>query len=210
MTGASPRTLPGFLAWAADYMGTAAFWAALGTLALAGALALVLPRRTLAPTLIRVLPLALSSLFLLALGLLPLPDPATFDCRWPEKRIVLIPFEWLGDNIAEIRRIGTLEGALTHRSMVAAVMNVVLFLLPGMALFALTDRVRLAALYGFCLSLSIEIPQLTGLFGYYDCPYRHFDTSDLISNTAGVALGLLLARRLFGRRPAHSRGGGGA
>ena len=47
---------------------------------------------------------------------------------------------------------------------------------------------------GFGLSLTVELTQLTGLWGLYPCPYRQFDVDDLILNTTGVALGFAVVR----------------
>ena len=43
------------------------------------------------------------------------------------------------------------------------------------------------------LSLAIELTQLTGIWGVYDCAYRIFDVDDLMTNTAGGLLGATLA-----------------
>ena len=43
--------------------------------------------------------------------------------------------------------------------------------------------------WGFLVSLSIELLQLTGLLFIYPRPYRLFDVDDLITNTLGAALG---------------------
>lgn len=64
----------------------------------------------------------------------------------------------------------------------------------------------------FGTSLAIELTQLTGLWGYYDCAIRTFDAEDIFNNTLGAVLGwgALAAwqyrhtlpgqlRRLFGR-----------
>lgn len=64
----------------------------------------------------------------------------------------------------------------------------------------------------FGTSLAIELTQLTGIWGYYDCAIRTFDAEDIFNNTLGAVLGWgALAvwqhrhtlpgqlRRLFGR-----------
>lgn len=45
---------------------------------------------------------------------------------------------------------------------------------------------------GFCLTLSFETLQLTGLLGIYEHPYRLFDVDDLIVNTLGAMVGFWL------------------
>ena len=47
--------------------------------------------------------------------------------------------------------------------------------------------------WGFLISLSIELLQLSGLLFIYPRPYRLFDVDDLITNTLGAALGYLVA-----------------
>lgn len=47
-------------------------------------------------------------------------------------------------------------------------------------------------LIAFCISLSFELIQLSGLFGIYPRPYRLFQVDDLINNTFGAWLGYLL------------------
>lgn len=46
-----------------------------------------------------------------------------------------------------------------------------------------------AILYGFLISLSFELLQLTGILGIYQYPYRIFDVDDLILNTLGALIG---------------------
>lgn len=50
-----------------------------------------------------------------------------------------------------------------------------------------------AVLIGFGTSLFFELTQLSGLFGFYKCPYRLFDVDDLLANTTGTTLGFMLA-----------------
>ncbi|SCY82817.1 Glycopeptide antibiotics resistance protein [Paenibacillus polysaccharolyticus] len=46
---------------------------------------------------------------------------------------------------------------------------------------------------GFGLSLFFEVTQLTGLYGYFSCPYRLFDVDDLMLNTSGAVIGFFTA-----------------
>lgn len=43
--------------------------------------------------------------------------------------------------------------------------------------------------YSFCFSLFLELTQLTGLYFFYQYPYRVFDVDDLLMNTLGGAFG---------------------
>ncbi|WMT41658.1 VanZ family protein [Paenibacillus sp. D2_2] len=47
--------------------------------------------------------------------------------------------------------------------------------------------------YTFLLSLFFELTQLTGLYGIYRHPYRVFDVDDLLMNTLGGIVGVLIA-----------------
>ena len=47
--------------------------------------------------------------------------------------------------------------------------------------------------FGFLLSLSFEMLQLSALFGLYPRPYRLFQLDDLLLNTSGAAIGWILA-----------------
>ncbi|MCM3134304.1 VanZ family protein [Paenibacillus polysaccharolyticus] len=50
-----------------------------------------------------------------------------------------------------------------------------------------------ALVAGFGLSLFFEVTQLTGLYGYFSCPYRLFDVDDLMLNTSGAVIGFFAA-----------------
>ncbi len=50
-----------------------------------------------------------------------------------------------------------------------------------------------AVLSGFAASVMIEVTQYTGVFGMVGCAYRVADVDDVIANTTGVALGVLIA-----------------
>lgn len=72
--------------------------------------------------------------------------------------------------------------------------NVVFFLPLGFSLRRLFRwRPWAVVVGGFCASLLIECSQLTGVFGIFPCAYRLFDVDDLITNTLGAILGLLIA-----------------
>lgn len=59
-------------------------------------------------------------------------------------------------------------------------------------------------LSGFGLSLFFEITQITGFYGYYDCPYRLFDVDDLFLNTSGTVLGFFAAPILLALFPSRA------
>lgn len=70
------------------------------------------------------------------------------------------------------------------------VANVIFFVPLGfIAGRMLRMRLRSALLFGFLVSLLIEVTQLTGIFGVYAHSYRTFDVDDLVWNTSGAVLG---------------------
>lgn len=176
-----------FATMAATYVAGALVWASLVGVPLSVPLLFWRPR---------LVPLLLTSLFAVFLTLLPFPDPATFDCGTSVARVILQPFDGLGGVLRQIARTGQVWRLLTDLTVVSSVMNVVFFMLPGAALALLVRSAGLAAAFGLALSLAIETTQFTGNLGWYDCAYRYADVTDLMTNTLGVWLGFLLARRL--------------
>ncbi len=172
-----------------SYAGLAAVYALIAAaLVLAG---MALARRTLER---RAWPALVLVLFLIALALHPFPDPATFDCRTQAVVPKFVPLRWL-DTIAELRALGAPPAAWLQDLMVAStVMNLVLSLAIGATLAPLRLGTGAVLMFGLCLSLGIEVAQLTGLFGVYGCPYRQFDVDDLILNVGGIVVGYCAVR----------------
>lgn len=150
----------------------------------------------------RHLPLALVALvtgtgFVVFLGLHPFPPPGAVACRPP----ILDPSNALAPYVRLWRAEAPLAVWLRDPGVVSLPMNVVFFAGVG-ALLALNTR-RWTVACGFAVGLSgfIELSQITGLYGVYPCPYRYFDTTDLLANIGGVVAGFGL---LHGRgvRPA--------
>lgn len=138
--------------------------------------------------------LTLFFLFILFLGLHPFPDRATLNCTDGGAAPLLTPFGFL-DRIAQLWREGApLSVWLRDVSVVSSVMNFVFFAMLGGGLA--TQRISAGrALLLLCgLSGLIEISQITALFGFYPCPYRHFEIDDLILNIWGGAAGFSLMR----------------
>ncbi|MGZ0147779.1 VanZ family protein [Kribbella sp. WER1] len=151
--------------------------------------------------------LAFSSLVyglaVVAYVLFPVP---TIDDAWCAAHKALThpqlnPFQFL-DDIAKERARGA-GGLLVNPAVQQTVFNVFLFIPFGAYLRHYTRRNPvLIVLAGFGVSLLIETTQLTGNWFLFDCPYRLFDVDDLLTNTFGTAVGLLLAPalRLIDRR----------
>ena len=124
---------------------------------------------------------------LAAFTLFPLPTETPEFCasRTTADYLQLDPFAAVGD----VARAGLASAASAQ-----LLLNVVLFLPLG---FLLRYRFRrgpvVAVLVGLAVSVLIETTQGTAVFGAYACPYRVADVDDLLTNTAGAALGWLLA-----------------
>jgi uncharacterized SAM-binding protein YcdF (DUF218 family)/glycopeptide antibiotics resistance protein/uncharacterized RDD family membrane protein YckC len=123
--------------------------------------------------------------------ILPLPDPATLDCSNGGVRPRLAPF-------ASFSEIDLAANGWRDPMLTQMVMNVALFVPFGMLLRHLIKPRRAAWIVaaGFGVSLLIETSQLTGIWGIYPCSYRLFEVDDLITNTLGVTIGVLLAPAL--------------
>lgn len=141
--------------------------------------------------------LALASFFVVFLALHPFPDPARLDCAGGGAPLLLTPFEGPARTAARLWAQGRpLADWLTNLSVMSAIMNVVLFTLPGAALALHTRAWRAALAFGLGLSLFNELSQLTALWGIYPCRYRSFAVDDLIFNTVGVMIGFAVLRAL--------------
>lgn len=130
---------------------------------------------------------AVYALALWTYTLLPLPDPALV-CSDPAG-VQLRPGQFLRD-LADARAAGG-----SGRGVVLQVaLNVLLFVPLGMLVRHLFRRGPVVTvLAGLTVSGLIELTQLTGVWGLYDCAYRVFDVDDLAANTLGAALGFLAA-----------------
>lgn len=144
----------------------------------------------------RGLPLLLgSTLFFIFLTQHPFPDPAGLHCPVPSAKPQLIPLGFL-ENVRLLigRDAGPVE-FLANKTVAATVMNFLVCSVIGWALWPHVGRLRTALLLGSGLSLTLELTQLTGLWGIYPCAYRQFNVDDLIMNTLGVCAGMMLHKR---------------
>jgi glycopeptide antibiotics resistance protein len=83
---------------------------------------------------------------------------------------------------------------LTGRAFLQVLFNVFLTIPFGVYLrYYFRRRLGITILLSFALSLFFEITQLTGLYGFYKCPYRLFDVDDLMLNTFGGMIGYWIA-----------------
>lgn len=128
--------------------------------------------------------------------LLPVPDSSGAWCAGHIVHPQTHPLQLLADIRTE--QVGVGIGSYLHNPAIQQTLfNVALFVPLGMFLRHLFRRGPLAVIAtGFVVSLAIECTQLTSVWGLYSCPYRLFDVDDLLTNTAGTAIGYWLAPAL--------------
>ncbi|NNE72471.1 MAG: VanZ family protein [Acidimicrobiales bacterium] len=135
---------------------------------------------------------------LVAFTMFPLPNPAGLDCdlRSNLDYWSIEPLESFRDVRAVFGRDGA--GALLSSTFLQVAFNVLLFVPIGFLIHQQTrwSAVRVVGL-GFALSALVELTQGTAVFGLYDCPYRVAEFDDLLTNTAGAAIGLVISRMAF-------------
>ncbi|WP_053802580.1 VanZ family protein [Streptomyces rimosus] len=137
--------------------------------------------------------------------IVPLPKPSVNVCTaYPAfARPQLTPGVAVTDIWKEAHHHVTLNDLiLSNSAFWQTVFNLAL-LLPLGVFIRLHFRRGLAAATaaGFAVSLFFELTQYTGLWGLYACPYRLFAVDDLITNTAGAALGWALTGPLVRALP---------
>lgn len=146
----------------------------------------------------RLVPTAFAVLFFVGLTQLPLPDPEALAPRCPLRRTApnFVAFDFVFYVADRWQQFGTVRTFLREWSAVVFAMNFLLCVMVG--LVASRHRLGVAALVllGLGLSVVVELTQLTGGWGLYPCAWRKFDVDDILLNTAGVAVGVLLGRRL--------------
>lgn len=116
------------------------------------------------------------------------PPPSQDPCTGPQVTPQLRPLEFL----RQVRSPGDPLSWAGDPAVTTTALNVVLFVPLGVGVAVVLGRRRplaTAALVGLAVSLTVELVQLTGTLGLYDCAYRLFDVDDLITNTVGAVLG---------------------
>lgn len=129
--------------------------------------------------------------------LLPLPDPDALTCT----EAITRPFAWV-DRVRDSWSGGSPADLLRNAAFLQVVFNVLLFVPLG-ALLRWRRRTGLAVttLVGLAVTLLIELTQLTGIWGLYECSYRFFEVDDLIANTLGAVLGWTAVALVVRHRP---------
>lgn len=131
------------------------------------------------------------------LVLLPLPADRTAVVAYAQTP-QLIPFQFvrsfLAETTARLDDPSTWLTAIFDPYLYEAFFNVLLLVPLGAYLRYYFHRPWWQTLIiGFCVTLSFETTQLTGIWGIYEHPYRLFDVDDLMTNTLGCMVGFWLA-----------------
>jgi uncharacterized RDD family membrane protein YckC len=99
-------------------------------------------------------------------------------------------------------QISTYWSLLSEPAFLQVIFNIALTVPFGMFLgYYVRTRWGMCILLSFLLSLSFEITQVTGIYGFFDHPYRLFDVDDLITNTLGGIFGFRIAIWINGLLP---------
>ncbi|RAW16096.1 VanZ family protein [Paenibacillus taichungensis] len=123
----------------------------------------------------------------------------------------LVPFTFVKDIMKETPIIwsqpSSYMGMIQGRAFLQVLFNVMLLMPLGVYIRYFWQKRsywKQALLSGFGLSLFFEITQITGFYGFYDCPYRLFDVDDLLLNTSGTVLGFFAAPILLALFPSRA------
>ena len=144
-------------------------------------------------------PFVLSTLFFIILTQHPFPSPGELDCPVPSAAPQFRLLRFM-EPVIDLYQAGAgLLGMLSNRTILATLMNFLICAIIGATLSRHVERLWVASLFGFGLSLSIEMTQLTGIWGLYPCAYRQFNVDDLLMNVLGVSLGFWGWRKLRGK-----------
>ncbi|AIQ52452.1 VanZ family protein [Paenibacillus sp. FSL R7-0331] len=157
---------------------------------------------------LRALILYLLLLYLLnALFLIMLPFPATRHNLPPTGgSLQLVPLQFIEEILHSSSFTAdtpsTYLSLLKEPAFYQAVFNVLLTVPFGMFLgYYFRTRWVVCILLSFSLSLAFEMTQITGIYGFFDHPYRVFDVDDLITNTLGGIIGYRIALWISGLLP---------
>lgn len=124
----------------------------------------------------------------------PFPDPDSLICPVPSATPQLHPLRFLDAFWRLAAQGATPLEYLTNRTLAATAMNFLVCAAIGLTLVRHVKSWAGIALFGAALTLSIELTQLTGIWGYYACAYRQFNVDDLLLNILGVLAGAALGR----------------
>lgn len=122
------------------------------------------------------------------------PLPSSEQCTGQMTRLVLSPWR-VPEEIQQILASEGVLAALASWTLWEAVLNVILLVPFGLIARRVFEAPRPAVFVAaVTASLAIEATQYTGNWGLAPCPYRVADITDLLTNSSGAALGILLER----------------
>lgn len=125
--------------------------------------------------------------------LLPFPPEDSFRCV--DTRLSV----WTSLRPVVERGLLPLSDLLRQAAFQQLAFNVLLFVPLGFFVRLVVHRgLVVTSLLGLAVSVAIEVTQLTGVWGWYDCAYRTFDVDDLLTNTLGAVAGGVLAWLVLG------------
>lgn len=157
---------------------------------------------------IRALVLYLLLLYLLnAFFLVLLPFPDSVHNAAPAGHVIQpVPLQFIQDILrnTHLTRNDPVSylNVLREPDFLLAAFNVALVVPFGLFLgYYFRTRWVVCILLSFALSLVFEITQVTGIYGFFDHPYRLFDVDDLITNTLGGIIGFRIALWISGLLP---------
>lgn len=142
----------------------------------------------------QILPFLFTTLVFTFMTQHPFPPFDQLKCPMATAQAQLRPFQFFATFARLYDQDAGISEWLRNRTVAATVMNFVVCVVIGLTLAQHTARLRAALCFGVGLTLTVELTQLTGLWGLYPCAYRQFNVDDLILNALGVVVGFLLAR----------------
>ena len=152
---------------------------------------------------ISALGLIASAVALAAFTVFPLPRPGTVECSSTN-----LTDYWQTDLLASISPIAHQasvigwEATTTSTIFMQVAFNIVLFVPFAFFLHQVTRWNGLGIIFAALLaSALIEATQGTGFWGVYPCPYRLLDVDDVLANTVGGVVGLIISYIFVGVFP---------
>lgn len=171
------------------YVGLAVLYGVLASFALLGAMRLAgrFPGW-------HILPFLCVTLTFVFLTQHPFPAPGSLNCPVPSATPQLRPLRFMETFWHLSQHGATPFEYLTNRTLVASAINFLLCAVIGLTLVRHVRTWVGIVLFGATLTVTIELTQLTGIWGIYSCAYRQFNVDDLLLNMLGVLAGAAIAR----------------
>ena len=153
-------------------------------------------RRYGRPSLARLLGLAMVCLYataVVAYTTMPVPDSTGQWCQSHTASRNTTPLRFLTEILGAVEAVGR-RAALRSSAFLQAVLNIAFFVPFGViGTRYLRWRPQVVVALAAVVSAGIEMTQAVGIPFLYPCPYRVADVDDIILNTSGALLGVLLA-----------------